>query len=91
MHRRNKIFKLNVAIRDGMIGVKKLKFPMKRRKLAAVGRVNVDVLRFPAVADEQKGPEWFMTKAKAEKLNALYDTLKELGAEAKTETKAWAH
>ena len=91
MHRRNKIFKLNVAIRDGMIGVKKLKFPMKRRKLAAVGRVNVDVLRFPAVADEQKGPKWFMIKAKGDKLDALYDTLKELGAKVKTETKAWAH
>ena len=91
-HRKNKIVKLNVAIgNNGMCGVEKLKFPMKRKKPA--GRVDVDVLRFFALVDERKdskrkGPEWFMIKAKTDKLDALYDALKELGAEVKTGTEA---
>ena len=38
------------------------------------------------VADEERGVEFFMLKVKPEKLDILYEKLKEMGAEVKVRT-----
>ena len=46
----------------------------------------VEVIQFYAVADEERGVELFMLKVKPEKLDILYEKLKEMGAEVKVRT-----
>ena len=44
----------------------------------------VDLIHFSAVADDERGVECFRLKVKPDKLDILYDKLKEMDAEVKS-------
>ena len=79
---RNRIgtVKLNVAIANGMYCLEKVRVVVRRK--VRKPKV-VEVIQFYAVADEERGVECFMLKVKPEKLDILYEKLKEMGAEIK--------
>ena len=72
--------KLNVAIANGMYCLDKVRVAVRRK--VRKPKV-VEVIQFYAVADDERGVECFMLKVKPEKLDILYEKLKEMGAEIK--------
>mmetsp|Transcript_20328 Transcript_20328/g.44019 ORF Transcript_20328/g.44019 Transcript_20328/m.44019 type:complete len:338 (-) Transcript_20328:92-1105(-) len=82
---RNRIgtVKLNVAIRDGMFCLEKIQMVVQRKLRKPVEMSHV---QFLAVADKERGVEYFRLKTSSVKVDILFQQLKDMGAEVKRGT-----
>lgn len=75
--------KLNVSIAGGMCELEKVLMKVKTRSFPFRVTKEVEVVKFYALACEERGVECFMIKVKEDKLGSLFQKLKEMGAHVK--------
>ena len=68
---------LDVVIADKMFCLEKVRVAVQRKVRKPK---MVEVIKFYAVTDEERGVDFFMLKVKPEKPDILYEELKEMGA-----------